>query len=364
MKSRPRPKFFSGYIEGYYGRLLTFEERLGIVRKLRDIGATHYLYAPKEDLFNRKEWRHPYPAAWMTEFRKFVAASKRLGISVIPGLAPGLSYRYENEADFRSLLKKMLAFASAGCGEFCLLMDDIPEQLPKGAKGIFASLGEAHVLLLERLRMNLNSLGLKRLWFCPTVYSDFFAPKGLKENPYLKDLSRNFPADVEWMWTGQAIVSEKITSESLSIVTKMMDRGPIIWDNLYANDYCPGRIFLGPFSGRPSELRKSVSGLMLNPTGLYQTDLFHLDLLGGFLRGDSAQEVWREALKKSGVPEGFVDVADFLSSPFILPGEKINKKLHRVRLVKILINGHRTQGKNRRTAYPLVRKNDRAGPFI
>jgi hypothetical protein len=69
------PAFLSGYVEGYYGRLLTFDERLGIARKLRQIGAGHYLYAPKEDLYHRRVWREPYPAAWKGEFRSFVAQS-------------------------------------------------------------------------------------------------------------------------------------------------------------------------------------------------------------------------------------------------------------------------------------------------
>src|SRR4051812_41838724 len=112
--------FLSGYIEGYYGRLLTFAERAGIVRKLREVGAGHYLYAPKEDLYHRKQWRAPYPAAWRKEFRAFVSASKKQGVQVVPGLAPGLSYRYREAEDFEALARKLRSLTALGCEEAAL----------------------------------------------------------------------------------------------------------------------------------------------------------------------------------------------------------------------------------------------------
>src|SRR3954466_16146482 len=123
--------FLSGYIEGYYGRLLTFSERLGIACKLQEIGAGHYLYAPKEDLYHRKEWRAPYPAAWKKDFKAFVATSKMLGVRVVPGIAPGLSYRYRKPEDFEALERKLRSLTELGCEEAALLMDDIAVELPE-----------------------------------------------------------------------------------------------------------------------------------------------------------------------------------------------------------------------------------------
>lgn len=306
-------RFASGYIEGYYGRLFTFEERLGIVRKLRDIGATHYLYAPKEDVFHRRDWRKPYPAPWLKRFKIFVASSRRLGIQVVPGLAPGLSYSYQSRRDFESLAAKVRSFARLGCRELALLMDDISPELPKADAEVFISLGQAHALLLKNLRLRFPKL---HLWFCPTVYCDAFAPKGVLKDVYLRDLARGIPRNIPVMWTGPAIISERLAPADLSAINKVLGRKTVLWDNLYANDYCPGKIFLGPFSGRPAALRSAASGLLLNPTGLYRTDLFLLDLLGGFLKGGTTAASWKRAVQEHQVPRGFLKIAGLLASPF------------------------------------------------
>jgi protein O-GlcNAcase/histone acetyltransferase len=308
--------FLSGYIEGYYGRLLTFGERLGIARKLRDIGAGHYLYAPKEDLYHRREWRRPYPAAWKKEFRDFVARSGKLGVTVVPGIAPGQTFRYHKREDFGVLMRKLFSLTDLGCREAALLMDDIPVALPAADRNAFRSLGEAHGLILEKLWSRLQKRGLRRLWFCPTVYSDFFAPEGVGHSAYLQDLAQFLAPGIELMWTGRAIVSPDYAASDLSALRKVTAVRPVIWDNLYANDYCPGKIFLGPFDGRPASLRKMTAGMMFNPTGLYHTDLFLLDLLGGFLRGLSPAAGWRRAVKHWAIPGEFLTVAPLLSSPF------------------------------------------------
>jgi hypothetical protein len=316
MTAKKTPAFLSGYVEGYYGRLLTFGERLGIARKLRDIGAGHYLYAPKEDLYHRRVWREPYPAAWRAEFRDFVAQSKKIGVTVVPGIAPGLSYRYHKREDYRALARKLLSLTSLGCREAALLMDDIPVTLPAGDRNAFRSLGEAHGLILQRLWPLLKKRGMRRLWFCPTVYSDYFAPEGVARSAYFEDLAMFLEPGIELFWTGRAIVSPDYRAADLAPLRKATGMHPVIWDNLYANDYCPGKIFLGPFAGRATWLRKATAGMLLNPTGLYQTDLFLLDVFGGFLRGLPPVRAWRKALAAWKVPREFLKVAPLLSSPF------------------------------------------------
>ncbi len=317
LKSTSKSAYLSGYIEGYYGRLLTFEERLGISQKLRAIGAGHYLYAPKEDLYHRREWRKPYPAAWKRVFRNFVAKSKVLSVTVVPGIAPGQSYRYHKSEDFVTLVRKLTSLTDLGCREAALLMDDIPVELPDADRNAFRSLGEAHGLMLQKLWPLLRARGLKRLWFCPTVYSDFFAPEGLAHSAYLEDLAEFLEPGIELMWTGRAIVSPDYRASDLASLRRITGVRPVIWDNLYANDYCPGKIFLGPFADRPASLRGLTGGMLINPTGLYHTDLFLLDVLGGFLRGQSAAAGWKKAVRDAAIPREFFVIAPLLSSPFL-----------------------------------------------
>jgi hypothetical protein len=306
----------SGYVEGYYGRLFTFEERLGIVRTLSDIGAGHYLYAPKEDTYHRRDWRKAYPASWRRDFKAFVAQSKKHKVTVVPGIAPGQSFRYHKAEDFNTLVRKLTSLTDLGCREAALLMDDIPVSLPQADRNAFRSLGQAHGLILHKLWPMLKRRGLRRLWFCPTVYSDFFAPEGLAQCAYLEDLALFMEPGIELMWTGRSIVSPDYRAAALAPLQKITGVKPVIWDNLYANDYCPGKIFLGPFAGRDAAVRRNTAGMMLNPTGLYHTDVFLLKVLGGYLRGLSPSAGWRKALREAGVPREFETVAPLLSSPF------------------------------------------------
>src|SRR5690606_22257337 len=111
----------------------------------------------------------------------------------------------------------------------------------------------------------------------------------LKRSGYLEDLGLFMRPGIELMWTGRAIVSPGYRASDLAAVRTVTGTVPVIWDNFYANDYCPGKIFLGPFTGRPAKgksgLRRTTAGMMLNPTGLYHTDVFLVHVLGGFLRG-------------------------------------------------------------------------------
>ena len=43
------------------------------------------------------------------------------------------------------------------------------------------------------------------------------------------------------------MVSHLISVESIDEVTSVLQRAPVIWDNIHANDYDPQRLFLGPF---------------------------------------------------------------------------------------------------------------------
>ncbi len=48
---------FSGYIEGYYGKLFSWSERHEMVKECADLGLNSYLFAPKEDYYHRVGWR-------------------------------------------------------------------------------------------------------------------------------------------------------------------------------------------------------------------------------------------------------------------------------------------------------------------
>jgi hypothetical protein len=306
-----------GYIEGYYGRLLGWKERAGLLEHISAIGANAYLYAPKEDALHRRDWRKPYPAAWRRDFGALALRSRRRGVDLVPGMAPGLSYDYLAPADYRTLLAKLKVFRDLGCRTLALLMDDIPAVLPSNCRSAFRSLGEAHGLLLRKLLADLgNGRGGIRLWFCPTVYTDQFASGPLEKDPYLVDLAATMPTEIALMWTGPRIVSERLGPKDIGTLSRMFRGEVLLWDNLYANDYCPGKIFLGPFRGRTEETWRITRGILLNPTGLPATDRLLLDLLADSRHGVPPGKSWDAVMERHAVPEEFGAVARFLDSPF------------------------------------------------
>src|SRR5690606_15991474 len=195
------------------------------------------------------------------DFADFVARSRKPGVTVVPGIAPGQSYRYHKAEDFNTLVRKLVSLTDLGCREAALLMHDIPVELPHADRNAFRSLGEAHGLILHKLWPMLRRRGLRRLWFCPTVYSDFFAPEGVTRSAYFEDLALFLEPGIELMWTGRAIVSPDYRASDLAPLKKAVGMTPVIWDNFYANDYCPGKIFLGPFTGRDAAVRRNTAGM-------------------------------------------------------------------------------------------------------
>ncbi len=309
---------FTGYIEGYYGKLLTWTDRFQLLDALARLSLNTYLYAPKEDIYHRIEWRKPYPKAWKTEFQRFVTHARRKKIQVVPSIGPGLSFNYSSANDYRALLKKLATFVDSGATTLALLMDDIPPELPSSCQADFSSLGEAHGILLQNLLADLRanqSRGVS-LWFCPTVYTDQFIGETGDSQTYLHDLSSVMPKEITVLWTGPRVVSPVLNKKTLSEISKQFAGNLVIWDNYYANDYCPRRLFFGPFRGRNKSLFSLTRGLLLNPTGLPNTDIFLCHLLSGLVHGFSPSKAWSKTIGKIGYAKALQAISPFFDSPF------------------------------------------------
>lgn len=318
----------TGYIEGYYGRLLRWEERDLICRTLQRLGQNTYFYAPKEDPLHRARWRDPYSLTWRRQFESFLAQARRRGVETIVGLAPGLSYSYTSAGDFRRLLEKMLRFADGGCLHFALLMDDIPNALPSEDSHRFSSLGQAHGELLQKLQVGLHQRDARlRLSFCPTVYCDAFAEQGrASKSRYLMDLAEHMPP-IPIYWTGPDVISRHIRGKDLIPLARLFPNRLILWDNYYANDYCPERVFLGPLEGRHSDALPLLNGFLLNSTGLPHLDCLYQELLQAWIVGRDAVEAWRETVSAFGDADAWMELMPLLGSPFgELPQSRLGPK--------------------------------------
>ena len=130
----------NGYIEGYYGRLLEWENRKLIIKSLSKNKMNTYFYAPKEDKNHRLNWRNKYSSKWRQSFRDFTKFSKKNNISIIAGIAPGLDFNFKSfnnssketiTSDFKLLLNKAKQLLKDGATSIALLLDDIPDEFKK-----------------------------------------------------------------------------------------------------------------------------------------------------------------------------------------------------------------------------------------
>lgn len=312
--------FIRGYAEGFYGRLLSWSERLQILDCLVDHGLNTYYYAPKEDACHRLHWRKPYSASWRKHFRCFCTQARDRKITVIAGVAPGIDFDFRHlsdGADFQSLVEKCVQLLSDGASAISLLLDDIDADFHTRDAGI-ASEGLAHAMLANKLSIDLDLRvqgdqlavdyqGNGQLWVTPRIYADDLA---VQEPDYLPDFLGELEEKHLVLYCGSDVVSRCLSGFHDQLIRRYSNHRVVVWDNLYANDYCPRRLFVGPWQGR-----EGVQDILLNPVGLVQTDCLLLDLMASFKPESSVRTIHEEVLLRHGVPECFLKLVPYFYHP-------------------------------------------------
>ena len=297
------PPFFParGYIEGYYGRLLGSYERHRIIDRLAENGMNAYLYAPKEDPFHRVEWRTAWPDEWVREFTGFCEYSNQNNINVFGGIAPGLDYNSKHDAqDFGCLVEKAGMLAEAGAAGIALMFDDIEPV----AEDIVAVREEMafHADIATRISAQITIPTL----FVPRVYADEISPHAASAYETLTD---ELPADMPVLHCGSHIVAgADPLSPATTPASDAFRQRLILWDNFFCNDYCPRRLFLGPHEGR-----RGLAELMLNGTGMIETDLLLLDVMAA---GENRQ-AWLQAFADNDVPDEIHQIMAWFGAPVL-----------------------------------------------
>jgi len=334
----------AGYAEGYYGRLLSWAERGRILETLNTLSLNTYYYAPKEDPYHRLHWRTPYATAWLAEFRQFCKSANQRGIRVVAGVAPGLDFDFSDlpqGEDFQLLLAKAQGLLEEGADVISLLMDDIDADFETRC-GDFSSEGQAHAELANALGAALSVGSSRSIWVTPRIYADEL----ISEAPlYLQQFVSALEQQHVVLYCGSDVVARTLDANSfnrlciptlISKTDKTKRTGQtdnkgetadvpkhrvILWDNLYANDYCPRRLFIGPWQGRAG-----IADVLLNPTGMVHTDMLLLELMADGLQSiasgldtDSQLLRWKAILEKQGVPDVFLLLAPYFNHPVFNP---------------------------------------------
>ncbi|QRX62684.1 beta-N-acetylglucosaminidase domain-containing protein [Dysgonomonadaceae bacterium zrk40] len=208
------------------------------------------------------DWWVPFNPEQEKEWKEVIEESKKHNINFCFGMNPMLySARpldTENEEDFETLLSRYKWFQDQGVNWFYLALDDL--HLHEGMKvdGIGQSdfTNRLYDALLE------NDPNCKMI-FCPTWYwGDTMNEPDKKA--YLIEISTYLNEDILCFWTGDDVVSNKVTIEDAIEYKNIIGHDLILWDNYPVNDF-NNSLHLAPVTGRDPELNNVVHGIMGNP---------------------------------------------------------------------------------------------------
>jgi protein O-GlcNAcase/histone acetyltransferase len=282
--------FLGGVVEGFYGQPWTGAQRLHLFGQLAELGLNSYFYAPKDDLKHRAIWREPYDEAELSHLRELVAACRRQGLEFIYGLSPGLDMRFADDAERERIKARFEQVRTIGVRRFALLFDDLPGGINEQDRRAYSTLAAAHVDVTNAIYGWIREQGGERLLFCPTPYCDRMDRDGVGGAGYLDQVGQLLNLEIDVLWTGPEIVSEAIPVATIERLAQRLRRPPVLWDNLFANDYDVRRLNCGPYSGRRRELRAAVRGILINPNNEYPVNFVPLRTFAEFLHGEGE---WR-----------------------------------------------------------------------
>lgn len=284
--------FYSGVIEGFYGRPWSAVQRVEMLDWVRQAGMNVFAYAPKDDIKIRARWRELYDAWEVRALANLASEAKRRGIILMGAVSPCLDICHCDPGEITVLKRKLQQLDDIGMRCFALLFDDVPSVLKPEDQRVFSSFAGAQAHVVNHLHDFVKALGADRmLFFCPTEYCGRMAGGDVRKSAYLREIGEKLNPGIEVFWTGPEIVSQVITAQSLKDVAAVLRRKSVIWENFHANDYDIRRVHAGPLGGRKPDIVAEISGLITNPNNEFEANFPAIHTLGRFLSGAPYDEV-------------------------------------------------------------------------
>ncbi|XP_062488157.1 protein O-GlcNAcase-like isoform X2 [Pezoporus occidentalis] len=279
-----RPRFLCGVVEGFYGRPWSMEQRKLLFEWLRRRGLNCYMYAPKDELKHRLLWREPYTEHEAAHMRSLIEAAQEQDVQFVFAISAGQDMVFSSSGDRLLLQQKLRQVAAMGCQAFALLFDDIDPCMCQADRDAFPSLAQAQASVANEVYQELGQPPV--FLFCPTEYCSSLCSPSPSQSSYLLTIGRELLPGIGVIWTGPKVVSQELSAVLLEEVEGVLRRRPVIWDNLYANDYDCRRVFLGPYTGRAPGLMARLHGLLLNPNCELQANFIPIHTLGSWFRSE------------------------------------------------------------------------------
>ncbi|MBP1041456.1 beta-N-acetylglucosaminidase domain-containing protein [Vagococcus sp. BWB3-3] len=259
-----------GVIEGFYGVPWQHSDRLDLLHFLGKERLNTYMYAPKDDQYQRKLWRELYSDVALARFSELLAVAEAEHIDFYYMISPGNDIDYTLASEVAVLTTKLQQLIDIGVRHFGLLLDDIDYILKGNAKRKFSSSASAHAFLISTVDAFLGTqLADYRLVACPTEYDNHH------DSLYLEILNRELPKDIPLFWTGPATLATEISTAAIETMANIYERPLVIWDNVPVNDYQKDYelLFLSPYENRSPKLANDeyqVVGIVSNPMAQWE----------------------------------------------------------------------------------------------
>jgi beta-N-acetylglucosaminidase len=210
----------------------------------------------------RNEWWKPMTDARKQAYARVIRACREQGVTFCFAFHPQIaSPRPLDPASAKDLdqLYQHYAWAqSQGVHWFSVSLDDVSWGSGGAAAGGAAHAHVANVII-DRLRATDPDA---QMIFCPVPYwGDGTDPK---HRAYLEAVARDLVPDVYVFWTGDGVVTPRITRRAAESYRGIVKHRLFLWDNYPVND-ANSTLHLGPVRGRDPDLNAVVDGYMSNP---------------------------------------------------------------------------------------------------
>lgn len=250
--------FYTGVIEGFYGRLWAEEDRLDMLKWLPAAGMSRYIYAPKGDALLRRDWAEPLDQASVTQFKKLSAVAGSSQLQWGLGLSPLGAVENFTTALRREGQAKVRQLADLGVHTLALLFDDM--------KCLDDSLAERQLEIIECLTQAWSG----ELIVCPSYYSlDPILERVFGDRPenYFSDLSKGLANEVGVFWTGNKVCSTHVSNADVDEAAALLGDRIVLWDNYPVNDgeKASKLLHLRPFEQRERGVESRLRGHYCNP---------------------------------------------------------------------------------------------------
>lgn len=282
-----------GIVEGFYGTPWTQKQRVDMLAFCQKQGLNAYIYAPKDDVYERKEWRSSYPAAEQKNLSYLVQTAEKNQLYFIYALSPGLDLHLqgdEAQADREAARKKLQSLYDIGVRQFAIFFDDIDNK---------DGLGQAEFINWLDDNFVKTHPDVKNLVTVPTEYFYQDMQHDGTSTDYTAAFAKNLHDDVYVLYTGDKVVSDGLSDESYAVAKNLYGRPLSLWWNYPVTDYMENKLALGPIDKLPAHAE--IPAIFYNPMKFPEASKIALATGADYannMESYDAQTSWQKAIQQ------------------------------------------------------------------